>query len=504
MARGKTKPEWENYIIAIVGPPAAGKSFFINRLVGEEVARVGDSYMNSVTEDLQPVEIAAGVVQQNLTHWNPANPGRKLIILDTPGLDGASVNDSGSLKRVTDWLAKSYGADAKLAGIIYLYGIDQIKVTGVPKLNPDVLAKLCGEDACKSIVLGTTQWTRVPANNRQISVTREQELKDGFWKDMIGKGSHVYRVDDQEDTNNSPWKLVETVLFKGGSPTLHIERELTEMHESLLQTDSGTASGLRVRIGNLQKSLKSARASKSESKEKIGDFLREAKSISAQVDSLVPRMILVLGMTGAGKSTFIQSTGPKGPQPTINHGLASSPAPVKEFKVEDKNGRTISLVDTPGFNNTEISDSKILENIIAFLKSRQVSKDQKVLGIIYLLDTSIWSYPPVSPNRIEGSLSAVIATVHRSANLQPLTDDEKGRLQKKYGTAYHGDHFGWDPSEHSKTAWKIISRVLASGNAGVSAQAVINGLEDVLHNPVQPVQPFLQRILSYILAVLPS
>ena len=70
---------------------------------------------------------------------------------------------------------------------------------------------------------------------------------------------------------------------------------------------------------------------------------------------------------------FICSAGPKSASPAIHKGLTSSQAPVEEFEVESKDGRTVSLVDTPGFNDTERSDRMILDEIIRFLKSRSVS-----------------------------------------------------------------------------------------------------------------------------------
>ncbi|KAF5321471.1 hypothetical protein D9619_000407 [Psilocybe cf. subviscida] len=188
-------------------------------------------------------------------------PHGQAYIVDTPGFDDTSADDSEILKRVADWLAESYGVGAKLAGVIYLQDICQRRVTGATKRNFDVFDRLCGGDACNSVVLGTTQWTRVPTSEREMAGARETELQDNFWKVMIGKGSTIQRVDDK-DTNTSPWDLIATILFKGASPTLLIQKELIEMEKSLPQTEA--ASVLRGRIDDLIKSLKKARASKEE------------------------------------------------------------------------------------------------------------------------------------------------------------------------------------------------------------------------------------------------
>ncbi|KAF5321856.1 hypothetical protein D9619_000484 [Psilocybe cf. subviscida] len=248
---------------------------FINRLVDEERVQVGD-LLDSCTKGLEPVEIPGVLVRRNIPAWRPVSPNpaklANLIVVDTPGFDDTSADDSEILKRVADWLADSYGAGAKLAGVIYLYDMSQARVTGATKRNFDVFEKLCGADACKSIVLGTTKWTRIPANECETTGRKEQQLRDKFWKDMISKGSTIMRVDDK-DTQASPWDLVETVLLKGNSPTLLIQTELVDLRKRLPQTEA--AAVLRGRIDELIKSLKNAGASK----EEIRALMREVNAL---------------------------------------------------------------------------------------------------------------------------------------------------------------------------------------------------------------------------------
>ncbi|KAF5322729.1 hypothetical protein D9619_000413 [Psilocybe cf. subviscida] len=276
-AKSKVAKHQGDYIIPIMGPTGAGKSSFINLLFGggEERVKVGHS-LNSCTIDLQSIEIPQDAIQHHLPAWrtissNPSKPA-KLIIVDTPGFDDTSADDSEILKRVADWLAKSYGSGAKLAGVIYLQDICQRRVTGATKRNFEVFDKLCGKDACKSVVLGTTQWMRVPPNDYEMAGKREQELKENFWKEMIRKGSTMQRVDDKA-TGASPWDLLEAVLLKGESPLLQIQSELMDLHKSLPQTEAAKA--LRGRIDELIKSLKNAGASK----EEIRALVREVQAL---------------------------------------------------------------------------------------------------------------------------------------------------------------------------------------------------------------------------------
>lgn len=91
----------------------------------------------------------------------------------------------------------------------------------------------------------------------------------------------MHRVDDQA-TNASPWDLVQTVLLKGESPVLLIQRELVEMQKRLPQTEA--ASILKGRIEELITSLKNAGATKEEVRALIQEVeaLKE-KSIFARL-----------------------------------------------------------------------------------------------------------------------------------------------------------------------------------------------------------------------------
>lgn len=168
-----------------------------------------------------------------------------------------------------------YGVGAKLAGIIYLQDICPQRISGGAKQNFEVFDKLCGEDACRSVVLGTINWTNIPVNEHKVAEDWEQELRDKVWIDMIRKGSTVQRVDDAE-LNASPWNLVETVLFKGQPPALHTQRELMRMYRRLPQTAAATV--MRRRLEELIQSPRTVGASK----EEVRAFMREVEGLKGK------------------------------------------------------------------------------------------------------------------------------------------------------------------------------------------------------------------------------
>ncbi|EWC45606.1 hypothetical protein DRE_05167 [Drechslerella stenobrocha 248] len=104
-------------------------------------------------------------------------------------------------------------------------------------------------------------------------------------------------------------------------------------------------------------------------------------------------LIAVMGMTGAGKTTFIsKATGKQ--DIGIGHDLKSS---TREITIHSTkiDGITVHFIDTPGFcdSDVNISDAKVLELIAEYLNTAY-NKDQKLNGIIYL--------HPISETRMKG------------------------------------------------------------------------------------------------------
>ncbi|PUU74174.1 hypothetical protein B9Z19DRAFT_1033626 [Tuber borchii] len=99
-----------------------------------------------------------------------------------------------------------------------------------------------------------------------------------------------------------------------------------------------------------------------------------------------------MGVTGAGKSYFIREvTG--NPEVKVSRGLYSYTSKVQSYSFEYE-GAKITLVDTPGFNDTEKSDTEILQEITAWTTTTY-RQGQLLSGIIYL--------HPITHTRMEGS-----------------------------------------------------------------------------------------------------
>jgi hypothetical protein len=114
-------------------------------------------------------------------------------LIDTPGFDDTYLSDQAVTDKILSWLDSFYQRGLKLNGIIYLHSIATPKLQGSAFRNLRMFRQLCGKDAMKGVILGTTFWDSVDLS---IGEQRERELieEDRFWGKMIKLGSQVLRL----------------------------------------------------------------------------------------------------------------------------------------------------------------------------------------------------------------------------------------------------------------------------------------------------------------------
>ncbi|KAF9465618.1 P-loop containing nucleoside triphosphate hydrolase protein, partial [Collybia nuda] len=88
-----------------------------------------------------------------------------------------------------------------------------------------------------------------------------------------------------------------------------------------------------------------------------------------------------MGATGTGKTTFINLI--SGSSLRVGKGLHSCTSEVETTLPFELRGRGITLIDTPGFNDTTESDTTILKRISEYL-TKQYAEGVKLAGIIYM------------------------------------------------------------------------------------------------------------------------
>ncbi|RBR21417.1 uncharacterized protein FIESC28_04954 [Fusarium coffeatum] len=112
--------------------------------------------------------------------------------------------------------------------------------------------------------------------------------------------------------------------------------------------------------------------------------------------------IAVMGITGSGKSSFISKC--SGKNVKIGHSQTSCTSVVDVYPYEVSRDCTVYLIDTPGFDDSDKTDTQVLQEIAAWLSD---SYKHRILlhGIIYL--------HRISDTRMQGSAKRNLMTFNQ-------------------------------------------------------------------------------------------
>jgi len=252
--------------------------------MGQNVASVG--------HDLQ----SHTAYVQHFTFIHPDFPNRRIVVLDTPGFDDTEVDDREILRRIAVWLARSYDANMKLAGVIYLHEITQPRMLGTTRKNLDMFTKLCGQDAIKNVILVTTKWSEVMPD---IGKRRALQLRNEHWKFMTDLGSRIVSFDARQRTAR---RIANLILAQEAIDTFQIQHELVQINSILAETEAGRR--LRYTLEELLKIQKSTASwlkleerdddlddKMAENEEKIRATLRQIKELNIPLSRKVMRFL---------------------------------------------------------------------------------------------------------------------------------------------------------------------------------------------------------------------
>jgi len=223
--------EQNNRIVLVMGPSGSGKSTFIHYATGRGSTTVGHRWKSSTT-DIESVSV---------THPTDGHP---IIFVDTPGFDHSSMSDMEVLTMISDWLVKAYKGHVNIVRILYLHRISDNRMPKSAMKNLRIFSNLCGQQAMPNVVIVTTMWSFIP---EELGTTRENDLKQEVWKDMLGDGCRIMRF---KDTYQSSWDIVGNIAQKDSGTSLLIQEEMGTVGRSFNQTKTGidldTATEMRV------------------------------------------------------------------------------------------------------------------------------------------------------------------------------------------------------------------------------------------------------------------
>ncbi|KAF8884204.1 hypothetical protein CPB84DRAFT_1789306 [Gymnopilus junonius] len=192
-------------------------------------------------------------------------------------------------------------------------------------------------------------------------------------------------------------------------------------------------------------------------------------------------MIIVTGLTGSGKSNFINNL-PDCDNKHMAVGDTLTPCTTKiEYKILDPiqefmphlnlHARRLIIVDTPGFNNKGLTDTQILRDIVNWVDKSRVGE---IAGVIYLYNISQDKFSSIS----KVDLTALHATFHKSEYVfrkialvttkwSILSETSEGVTRENELKDIHWNTLIRDGSQTMRfddspiSAWEIVSAILA-------------------------------------------
>ncbi|KAJ7211907.1 hypothetical protein B0H12DRAFT_968318, partial [Mycena haematopus] len=106
--------------------------------------------------------------------------GRQVVLLDTPAFDHTHQSQVEVLRNISFELEAKYRQGIKLHGIIYLYRISDVRVSNTAKQDFSCLRNICGDRGIRNVVIITTMWDRVNAEEGKRRAVDLQFLADHF------------------------------------------------------------------------------------------------------------------------------------------------------------------------------------------------------------------------------------------------------------------------------------------------------------------------------------
>ncbi|KAI1071787.1 hypothetical protein LB507_005469 [Fusarium sp. FIESC RH6] len=216
----------DDIVIAVMGVTGAGKSTFINQVTGENV-EIG----HGLTSHTMDVSI----------YTHRITPERCVYVVDTPGFDDTSRNDTEILKEVAFFFSQIHRKNVQLAGIIYLHRISDNRVSDTALKNLHMFKQLCGKDAFGHVVLCTSMWDTLDTKVPVVGDQREKELiaRSEFWGAMHTGGSQVVRWLGTKDSAQTVVDRIIKIHKENGKAMLKIQEELVDEGMSLDKTGAG-------------------------------------------------------------------------------------------------------------------------------------------------------------------------------------------------------------------------------------------------------------------------
>ncbi|KAF9036858.1 hypothetical protein BJ165DRAFT_1506484 [Panaeolus papilionaceus] len=359
------KPASDDLIFALIGLKEPGskskelspKSLFIAYIEAEHQRSTHGTPLQWTDIKLDEDSQGAHVRVCRLAH---AAFKQSVVLVDTQAFE-SKIQEATVMSSLDTWLKETYPAKKgkaateaiHFAGILYFCSI-QDSLFG-PRTNArptrmlynyhskTYFESLCGKDGAKKIGLITCTWDKLDIITLQEAQEAENRIVNEHWTEMNALGSRIER----------------------------------------LKTDTcGAILKQAVQIANNEA------------------VVSEQNIFSVGADDII---IACMGPTGSGKTNFIEKLGDhhcideeKNEAPTGRGQLTSDTNRITAYRLRNHQIMMdrIVVVDTPGFDDTHLSDSSVLEMLERWL-SKTYRKNTLLAGVLY--------FHRITDNRMSGT-----------------------------------------------------------------------------------------------------
>ncbi|KAG7090237.1 hypothetical protein E1B28_011837 [Marasmius oreades] len=214
-----------------MGVTGSGKSTFINKASGYDgMLRVG----NGLESCTSAIQLSPGFELG----------GRQVTLVDTPGFDDTTKGDASALNTIAMFLGELYRQKQKLAGLVYLHRISDVRMGASSTRSFRIFEKLCGEAAFGNVMIVTTNWGQVPL---EVGEAREAELRrnEAFFKPMLDNGAQLVRYDLTPETARA---ILLPLVWRAEPRPLRIQIELAVERKGIEETAAGAEIGRELLV----------------------------------------------------------------------------------------------------------------------------------------------------------------------------------------------------------------------------------------------------------------
>ncbi|KAK0649146.1 P-loop containing nucleoside triphosphate hydrolase protein [Cercophora newfieldiana] len=186
--------------IVLLGVTGAGKSTFAS-IASRSPVTIGHG-IEPCTQD--PLAV----------RFKLPDSGQSIVLIDTPGFDDSVRTDLEILADIAKWLAsQGFVRKHPLDGLILLHPATHAVVRRNETQRTRLLEKLLGDDAYSRVIIATTMWENLSAEEFMASVGGHMGRfgEQGVWANFRKKGATFMRHDNTEE---SAHKIIQHIVSK--------------------------------------------------------------------------------------------------------------------------------------------------------------------------------------------------------------------------------------------------------------------------------------------------